>query len=152
MTAVPELQRSDHDSGRKANFLVWLLAGVALTAGALTLCLLWRALHTIELERTALFSAQTQSLRDISRIEAEIIRGRNDLKTILDPEIVPSSDHNWLRELENLMTSDTAVESEGDGARDIIAALRTTLEDCRQWRRRSGSRPWSGLRWTCTAR
>jgi hypothetical protein len=137
MSAPTTTTRTDHDSGRRAHRLVWLLAGLALTAGAVTLVLLWRALHTIELERSRLFVAQTRNMDDISRIEAEVVRGRTDLKTILDPEIVPTGDHAWLHELEKLMLSQDAIEVDGDRARarDTIAALQRTLDDCQQWRR-----------------
>jgi signal transduction histidine kinase/CheY-like chemotaxis protein len=136
MSAAFTPTRSEHDTGRRANLLVWLLAGIALAAVATSLGILWRALHTIETERTRLFAAETRNMSDISQIETDILRGRQDLKSILDQEVVPNTDHGWLDELTGSMRGETAAEIDPEHAgEEIIAALHRTLDACTDWRR-----------------
>jgi signal transduction histidine kinase/DNA-binding response OmpR family regulator len=119
-----------------ASRLVWLLAGVALLAGAATIVLFWNALSTIEADSNRLFIAQSSNISNLSRLETRITKGRVALKAALDSETAPTAEAAWLDDLEQLIA--TAGTSGGRftsaNADEILQLLRDTMGDCTTWR------------------
>jgi signal transduction histidine kinase/CheY-like chemotaxis protein len=136
MSALSTLQSATANQRRVAGRLVWLLAGVALATGSVSLLLLWDALQRIEAERMQLFQAQTVHAAQLSGLEDRIMRGRMELKSMLDPSADSKPDDSWLDELDHVMADNSMTELDPDRSKSnaVLAALHATNGECRRWR------------------
>jgi hypothetical protein len=136
MTAPPALTTSTQGHGRLAYRLVWLIAGVALLAGAATIGIFWNASRVIEGERSLLFETQAREMARLTRMENWISRGRVELRTILDPTTETPASSGWIDDLAGLVEE----ESSNGGSIDAtsttgaFASTQALFAECKAWR------------------
>jgi signal transduction histidine kinase/CheY-like chemotaxis protein len=139
MSALSTLQAATATQRRLAGRLVWLLAGVAVAAGCLSLGLLWEAQRQFDAERMELVRTQTLDASQLAKLEDEIVRGRFELRSTLEPSSKVSWTNKWITELERTIARQPLAELDPDRAASnaVLDALRGTSGECLSWRRSS---------------